>query len=206
MRKRAINWLVAGIVMALGIEIATSAKAAYVLRYEEVGTDVVAMGSGSLDLTDLSFVGSSVGSCFGADGLFALACVGPHSIDTATYRGFLGPLSFGPGTSTFLNSSGSGDFTGIIGRTGFLDLPGGYASLGPLLGEAIFANSDFQDVGLTPGTYVWNWGTGPHADTFTVQIGAPEPSTWALLLEGFGALGLIGYRRPRLLCWAREAR
>ena len=31
MRKRAINWLVAGIVMALGIETATSAKAAYVL-------------------------------------------------------------------------------------------------------------------------------------------------------------------------------
>src|SRR5271169_3099285 len=103
MRKRAINWLVAGIVMALGTEIATSAKAAYVLRYEEVGTDVVAKGSGSLDLTDLSFVGSSVGSCFGADGLFALACVGPHSIDIDTYRGFLGPLSFGPGTPTFLD-------------------------------------------------------------------------------------------------------
>ena len=106
MRKRAINWLVAGIVMALGTEIATSAKAAYVLRYEEVGTDVVAKGSGSLDLTDLSFVGSGVGSCFGADGLFALACVGPHSIDIDTYRGFLGPLSFGPGTSTFLNFVG----------------------------------------------------------------------------------------------------
>jgi hypothetical protein len=38
---------------------------------------------------------------------------------------------------------------------------------------------------------------GPHADTFTVQIGVPEPSTWALLLTGFGTLGLVGYRRTR---------
>jgi PEP-CTERM motif len=197
MRKQALNLLVAAAVMGQGIAIATSAKAAYVLRYEEVGTDVVAKGSGSLDITDLSFVGSAVGSCFGASGTFALACVGPHSIAVDTYHGVVGPSSFGPGMGSFLDSSGSGDFTGIIGRTGFLDLPGGYVSKALLLGEASFANSDFQDVGLTPGTYVWSWGTGPHADTFTVQIGVPEPSAWALLLAGFGAMGLIGYRRTR---------
>ena len=39
--------------------------------------------------------------------------------------------------------------------------------------------------------------TGPHADTFTVRIGVPEPSTWALLLTEFGTLGLVGYRRTR---------
>ena len=145
---------------------------------------MVATGSGSLDTTDLSLVGSGVGSCFGADALFALACVGPHSLDIDNYRGFVGPLSFGTGSPTFLDSSGSGDFTGIIGRTGFLDLPGGYVSETMLLGDAFFANSDFQDMGLTPGTYVWSWGTGPDADTFTVQIGVPEPSTWALPARG----------------------
>jgi hypothetical protein len=61
---------------------------------------------------------------FGASGLFALACVGPHSIEIDTYRGFVGPLGFGPGNPTFLDSTGSGDFIGIIGRTEFLDLPG----------------------------------------------------------------------------------
>jgi PEP-CTERM motif len=197
MRKQALNLLVAAAIMGHGVAIATSVNAAYLLKYEEVGADVVAKGSGSLDTTDLSLVGSGVGSCFGAAGLFALACVGPQSIDIDNYRGFVGPLSFGPGTTTFLDSSGSGDFTGIIGRTGFLDLPGGYISRSFLSGEATFANSDFQDVGLTPGTYVWSWGTGPDADTFTVQIGVPEPSSWALLLAGFGALGLIGYRRTR---------
>ena len=67
---------------------ATSAKAAYFLKYAEVGTDVVAKGSGSLDITDLSFVGAGEGSCFGASGLFALACVEPHSIEIDTYHGF----------------------------------------------------------------------------------------------------------------------
>jgi hypothetical protein len=196
MRKQALNLLVAAAIMGQGIAITTSAKAAYLLKYEEVGADVIAKGSGSVDKTDLSFVGSGVGSCFEVNGLFALACVGPHSIDIDTYRGFVGPLSFGPGQNN-LATSGSGDFTGIIGRSGFLDLPGGYVSKAMLVGEASFANSDFQDLGLTPGTYVWSWGTGSDADTFTVQIGVPEPSTWALTLAGFGALGLVGYRRTR---------
>jgi hypothetical protein len=66
-----------------------------------------------------------------------------------------------------------------------------------LFGEVTFANSDFTSLGLTLGTYVWSWGAGAHADTFTVQIGVPEPSTWALLLAGFGGLGLVGSRRTR---------
>jgi hypothetical protein len=42
-------------------------------------------------------------------------------------------------------------------------------------------------LGLTPGTYDWTWGTGNHADRFTVQIGpaatgVPLPkSAWAAL-------------------------
>jgi PEP-CTERM motif len=75
--------------------------------------------------------------------------------------------------------------------------PGGYISGDWLSGEATFAGADFEDLGLTPGTYVWSWGAGLHADTFTVQIGVPEPSTWAILMVGFGGVGLVGYRRTR---------
>jgi hypothetical protein len=31
---------------------------------------------------------------------------------------------------------------------------------------------------------------------FTLDI-VPEPSTWAMLLVGFGLLGLLGYRKTR---------
>ena len=94
-------------------------------------------------------------------------------------------------------TSGSGDFTGIVPLAGNLHPPGGYISGDWLSGEATFAGADFEDLGLTPGTYVWSWGAGPHADTFTVQIGVPEPSTWAILVVGFGGVGLVGYRRTR---------
>ena len=53
-----------------------------------------------------------------------------------------------------------------------------------------------------PGTYVWRWGMGEHADTLTLQIGpsvstpaAPELATWAMILVGFAGLGYAAVRR-----------
>jgi hypothetical protein len=53
---------------------------------------------------------------------------------------------------------------------------------------------------LTPGTYVYTWGTGAHADSFTVQIGptaAPEPASLTLLGIGVASLAGYGWRRRR---------
>ena len=189
MRKQALNLRVAAAVMGQGVAITTSAEAAHVINYQEVGADVIATGSGSLDVTDLKFVESdAAGTCSEIDPSQGFAC----TVDT--YQGFAGPTSFGPG-GIHVATSGSGDFTGIVPLAGNLHPPGGYTSGHSLFGGMTLANTNFQDLGLTPGTYVWSWGTGPDADTFTVQVGAPEPSTWALLLAGFGALGLVGWDR-----------
>jgi hypothetical protein len=66
----------------------------------------------------------------------------------------------------------------------------------------IFNNSTFASLGLNPGIYTWTWGTGVHADSFTINIGGlisvPEPSSLVLLATG--AVGLLGYgawRRAR---------
>jgi hypothetical protein len=46
------------------------------------------------------------------------------------------------------------------------------------------------------GTYTSISWTNPVAENYYVAtIGAPEASTWAMMLGGFGALGLAGYRR-----------
>ncbi len=120
-------------------------------QYEEVGADVIAEGSGSLDLTDLTLTRSGdATSCFGVVAAQGLACVGPLSIPADTYQGFVGPTSFGSG-GLHLATSGAGDFTGIVPLVGNLHPPGGYMSGDSLFGEATFAGADFEDLGLTPG-------------------------------------------------------
>ena len=199
MRKRAVNLLVAATVMGQGVAITTSAKAAFILKYEEVGTDVVGKGSGFLDVTGLTFFGSTSGLCTNIGPAEAVACVGPDlSPLIDTYRGSIGgPSNFGPGLVSPRFSSGSGDLVALSLLFDDIDEPAGSVSTSFLSGDITFANSSFQSIGMTPGTYVWSWGSGMHADTFTVQVGVPEPSSWALLLAGFGALGLVGYRRTR---------
>ena len=62
-----------------------------------------------------------------------------------------------------------------------------------------YLGKTFASLGLTPGTYVYTWGAGGHADSFTIDITStsaiPEPSTWAMMFLGFAGLGYAGLRR-----------
>jgi hypothetical protein len=63
-----------------------------------------------------------------------------------------------------------------------LNLPNGYVSGSPLSATSTYTSQTFASLGLTPGTYTWTWGSGPTADSFTVQIGAvPEPTSSLLV-------------------------
>ena len=65
--------------------------------------------------------------------------------------------------------------------------------------SATWDNATFASLGVTPGTYVWTWGTAV-GQSFTLDVvkpaGVPEPA--ALGMFGFGTLligALVGLRR-----------
>ena len=183
-----------GLVSLLGLGITQSARANFIATINQVGTDVVVTGSGTIDLTGLSFFAN--GSAPSAmiipiQGLLALNH-GPVQF----YANISGPFSFGMGGTT-LASSSSGDAVGLEGLgSNRLFVPSGYLSGNPLSDTSTYNNETFASLGITPGTYTWTWGTGIHADSFTLQI-VPEPSTLALLAVAGTGVGLLAYRRWR---------
>ena len=195
MTKRTICW-VSAIASALGVLAAPSAQAAYVTTFEEVGSNVVEVGGGALDLTDLMRTG----------GIFTKLFVSPNEPSYASgakgdqgdiYEGPLsGPANWGPGGTTFANSS-SGDLVALNPSGAEIIVPDDYNFGDPLSETSTYLGASFASLGLTPGSYVYTWGTGDHAESFTLNVVAgsvPEPSTWAMMLLGLAGVAFVGWR------------
>jgi hypothetical protein len=176
---------------------ARPARAGFVVTLEQVGSDVVASGSGAIDLTDLSPPFFNIGffsHLIPNDGVINTGQV--SSIDE--YSGITGPTSFGSAGDE-VASSGSGDLVGISGLEDDLVVPAGYISGEALSDSATYDNRTLASLGVIPGTYTWTWGSGPTADSFTLDIIAPaavpEPSSLLLLAGGLiGLVMLLGVR------------
>jgi hypothetical protein len=172
------------------------ADASVVIDITQVAGNVVATGSGTIDLSGLTLVDSTVlGSSPQITPGEAFVVVGTPSSGQDSYSGLSGPSSFGSGSSIF-GSSGSGDLLGFEEIISLLFVPASYVSGTALSGSATFDGQTFATLGLTPGTYVYKWSS----DSLTVKIGTasgviPEPSTWAMMLLGFVSLGCIALRR-----------
>jgi hypothetical protein len=73
---------------------------AYTVTLEEVGADVVATGSGAINLTGLTFFASGVNLTPGILPDFGLVSMGPGgAVHVDVYYGFTGPRRFGRGKS-----------------------------------------------------------------------------------------------------------
>jgi hypothetical protein len=129
-----------GTVILLGPSLsAPPAQAGYTVTLMQQGSNVIASGNGSIDLTDLSAdgIGFTNAGIFPAFPMGSIV-VGPASSTAATfYTGSMGPLSFGSGGQTAARS-GDGDLVGILVSTdvfGGLDtdlvVPQGYVSGNP---------------------------------------------------------------------------
>jgi hypothetical protein len=172
------------------------ADASLLITIDQVGSNVVATGSGSLDLTDLSegIPGSIDFGIVGANN--GVLVVGPQFLGVVdVYTGISGPSSFGGG-SGHQASSGSGGPLGVFGGAPELFVPTAYVSGSALSGTATWDAATIDSLGLTRGIYTYTWGTGAHTDRLTINIGAvPEPST--LVLSSIAAIAGLG-------AWARK--
>jgi hypothetical protein len=169
---------------------------AYTVTLQQMGSNVVATGSGAINLTGLNF--SAPSGQLGAlmNPIFGVIVTGTTAFaNVDLYTGFSGPTSFGSGGLNFANI-GSGDRVGIVGpfTGGFLFLPAGYVSGNALSDSSTYNSATFASLGVTPGTYVWTWGDGAN-QRFTLRIGAVPDGGTTVSLLGFALLGLVALRR-----------
>jgi PEP-CTERM motif len=188
---------------AILVSFAASAHAAYVVTIKQDGANVVADGSGTIDLAALYSLGSGSYFSYLYPGA-AQIITGPVSptgvsYDAYGYPALIGPSSFGPGFTGFA-TSGGGDVVGIFAQNSEIIVPTGYVSGSPLSDSSTYAGRTLASLGLTRGSYEWTWGSGPTEDSFTVEVGVPEPSTWAMLLMGFAGLA----SRPLASLWRKR--
>jgi hypothetical protein len=200
-----------GMAMLIGSSLSAPTQAGFIVTLTEQGTDVVATGSGPIDLSGLSS-GVEVEAGGQIQPNTARIFLGPPNIfggNARSFFGFSGPTSFGEGGNLIPVSSFSGnDPVGILGAgliapisvPPFLEVPFGYISDSPLSETATWANQTFATLGVTPGVYEWTWGPGAN-QSFTLDIAVPEPSSLPLVVVAFAALLLV---RTSRRIWTAE--
>jgi hypothetical protein len=195
------SWLV-GICSAvyglLGATVAANAST-YIVTIEQVGSDVVATGSGQLDLTSLTLFFTGAGPGAGIVPNTAQISFATTGSTIDAYDGlFSGPASFGTGTLTLADTT-SGEPVFFLRVLQSLAVPTGYISDAALgTSTSTYSNATLTSLGVTPGIYVWTWGPAAN-QSFTLDIinPIPIPAALPLFATGLGVLGLLGWRRKR---------
>jgi hypothetical protein len=187
------------IVIVWGLSFPPAQANSYVVTLEQVGSNVVATGSGAIDLTGLSFFVGPILESSGMQPVSGIIVTGSTGTGSLYVGPISGPTNFGGG-SVDSADSGIGDVVGMFFAP---PIPGlivrtGYVSGQPLSDSAAYNNATFSSLGVTPGTYVWSWGTGAD-QKFTLKIGAagvPDSgSTFGLLF--LALIALFGANRLR---------
>ena len=190
---------------------AQPAQAAYVVNMIQSGANVIATGSGSINVAALTGSGNMCSGCGGVR-------VDTPYIDPSNPTLFLGsglgdvyyPISIARGFGSSIVSQFASVFTGkpvgfYLTAAHFIALlvPDDYISQTNIgISTSTWNNSTFSSLGVAPGTYKLTWGSGLYADSFTVNIGpvaaVPEPKPWTMMIGGFALAGVSLRRRHRV--------
>lgn len=178
------------LVCAGALALAQAATAGVTINIVENAGNVEATLSGKIDKNAL---GSYINNSTGYNGFYPPGGGVSFTFADSEYFGISAGTwtPYGGGGFDFWDSS-SGDafhmFTNPV-----LGLPVGYTSNSPLSASAAKFNTNFANLGFTPGTYITTLVNGNFTDTVTVNIGVPAPGAAALL----GVAGLASVRRRR---------
>ncbi len=185
---------------ALGALVTSAAFGAVSLNVSQVGSDVVASFSGTINLSALEHRNGGepvdVVSRYGVGQSDQTLSIGSAGFFDP-FGAISGPTAFLTGTEVEFTApdASSGDLFGIWASVSDIWVPESYVSGSALAGSSTWFNTTVQDLGFVTGTYTWTWGVDDTADSLTVTV-VPEPSSIAVL-AGTAVLGFVGVRRRR---------
>jgi hypothetical protein len=179
------------VLLATGI---AHANSIFTVTLTQVGSTVVATGSGAIDLTGLTSFGSTSAGpeLYPAHGIIG---IGPFG-NTDLYSGLSGPSSFGPGFGGF-PSSASGDSVFLEDFGLDIEVPLGYVSGTSLSGSAIYSGT-LASLHATPGTYTWTWSSGANSFVLNVEKPTVVPEPGSFLLMGIGLMSSLWLGRKQI--------
>jgi hypothetical protein len=157
----------------------SSAQAGYIVTVVQEGTNVVATGSGTLDLGALTF-DMTVTTTTGIIPYEALLYIGPATTTTVEgYVGITGPTAFGSGSATAA-TSGTGEFVGIAGvafgsgQPAAVLVPEGYVS-----GTSLGTSTDTVSLRGRPPFRDWRNDRGLGLSISAGDGKCPQARLWA---------------------------
>jgi hypothetical protein len=160
----------------------TITTASLYFTMQEVGSDVVLTGEGTVNLTSFTLISASTGVFPGvrASGTPSVLAIGPSlNGNGQQYRDLLmtGPTSIGSGVDfDFADSfDNTGDRFGFGPNQRNIFVPIGYSGE-QLSGNVTLTNTSLSTLGVTSGTYTWNYGNGNVVELVVYDSPTPTPT------------------------------